>query len=497
MYRLNHEPDKLFVDSLEAKLMKKYSRKSFGFGMKIVYSFGVLGLFMGVLYYGFLNNVDPVRAFLDQAAENYNSQTNVLYEVFKFVDAESSDETIMYSYYAPDGSVLRIDEYSDGTKWYDMLLADGRYVRNDFPNGSFVCTDLIEDDSFVYRSFLRVAVDDYSKYEMWGGVDEESVIVDENYSLDAVYLEELDQAMIFTDSAKDVISSLIDSDQIQYEVTDDEYVFTLPAYWSPENQEMKYFFNKDTYLLNKQEHYYDGEIADTRYYIEYRYLDENEVGGVFDPETYGLVEYADYSDWPELYPETGCYYENGQKMNDSERDDFYTGLPEELITSFEKQIADVNTELFGVQLDLSYLEDEANWETYVNQTYGYSVLLPSDWGWIGEMMGFGDYYDDMTIIGPADGYEYSKYQIYLEAWNDMNAGREEDESWVDFYERLRLDGVSNSKEVGDGYVIYKLSNPDGTIDEYKLFELEEGIVVFGYDSDSWVHQKIVESVEVL
>jgi len=496
MYRLNHEPDKLFVDSLETKLMGKYPNKSFGFGMKVAYSFGVLSLFIGVLYYGFLNNADPVRAFLDQAAANYNSQDNVLYEVFKFVDPKSFDQdVVMYSYYAPDGSMFRIDEYSDGTKWYDMLLPGGRYVRDDFPNGSVICTDLFEYDSSVYRSFLRVAVDDYSKYEIWGGLDEGTSLVEE----DPVYLDlpgdysELDQAMIFTDSAKGIISSLLDSDEIQYEVTDDEYIFTLPAYWSPENQEMKYFFNKDTYLLNKQEHYYEGELADTRYYIEYRYLDENESEGVFDPENYGLVAYADYSDLPGLYPESGCYdYGTG-----SERNDFYPGLPEDLRISFEKQITDFKTEMFGVQLDLSYLEDESNWETYVNQTYGYSVLLPSDWGWIGEMMGFGDYYDDMTIIGPADGREYSKYQIYLEAWNDESVNKDEGESWVDLYERLRLDGVSNSKEIGDGYVVYKLSNPEDTIDTYKLFELVDGIVVFGYDSDSWVHQKIVEAVSVL
>jgi len=92
---------------------------------------------------------------------------------------------------------------------------------------------------------------------------------------------------------------------------------------------------------------------------------------------------------------------------------------------------------------------ESQLQTFVNNTYGYSIELPKTWGAIQTFGGSftPELYDDLEEIGPNlptafDENDRDQYFLSIEIFSDENSKRNPNESWLDFYTRFRLDEIN-------------------------------------------------------
>lgn len=92
-------------------------------------------------------------------------------------------------------------------------------------------------------------------------------------------------------------------------------------------------------------------------------------------------------------------------------------------------------------------------QTFINKKYSYSMELPKTWGAIqpyGESFTL-NLYDDLEEVGPNlptafDEEDKNQYYLSIEVFSDQNTKRETGQSWFDFYDKMRLQGHTYTKQ---------------------------------------------------
>lgn len=176
---------------------------------------------------------------------------------------------------------------------------------------------------------------------------------------------------------------------------------------------------------------------------------------------------------------------------------------------------------------------ESSLQTFINKKYGYSMELPKTWGAIqpyGESFTL-NLYDDLEEIGPDlptafDENDKNQYYLSVEVFSDQNAKRENSQSWFDFYDKLRLQGNTYTKQKLDDNTteiiffgkpnqtcgLVKIAETNGSlslenkcfdnnndVEFYKhtcrLIEHKNQLYSFCYNNENNIHSNIVKSIK--
>lgn len=143
-------------------------------------------------------------------------------------------------------------------------------------------------------------------------------------------------------------------------------------------------------------------------------------------------------------------------------------------------------------------------ETYENKKYGYTVQLPKSWGAIQPYgSSFTDNpYDEMETIGPLLGNSFNPNEHYLdiEVFSDKSAKRESNQSWIDFYKKLRLEGVKyETRPIENTYqsTEFVLSDNAGQYTRTCwLMENNNSLYTFCFHRDNNIHWSIIHSIKL-
>lgn len=144
-------------------------------------------------------------------------------------------------------------------------------------------------------------------------------------------------------------------------------------------------------------------------------------------------------------------------------------------------------------------------ETFTDQKYGYTLDLPKSWGAI-QPYGSAftdDPYDEMETIGPflphSMNINFNEHYLDIEVFTDEATLREPNESWIDFYKKLRLEDAKYEERRMDNN---KFTEIIGLNDagEYKstcrLMEGNDSLYSFCYHRENNIHQDIINSIRL-
>lgn len=129
------------------------------------------------------------------------------------------------------------------------------------------------------------------------------------------------------------------------------------------------------------------------------------------------------------------------------------------------------------------------------------VTLPSSWVSFSAFDGTPlpiEHLGDDIVYGAPDGM-----RILFELFDAENASKNPDESWYEFFLRLRLDSSTHSvleqkEENGIRYYVLSIENDDPAATRYyALFERENMILSLGFYEDNPTTRQIMDSVKFI
>ncbi len=157
--------------------------------------------------------------------------------------------------------------------------------------------------------------------------------------------------------------------------------------------------------------------------------------------------------------------------------------------------------------DTTDFTNSSNLQRYQNKKYGYTIELPKTWGAIQPYgASFTELYEDLETIGPnlptAFDDDRNKYYLDIEVFSDQTNQRQANETWLDWYKKLR---IKNEKYESMNYVNdrkYKVTEIT-LFDEkgdYKrscnLLEKNNKLYTFCFNRNNNIHTEIIQSIEL-
>jgi hypothetical protein len=180
-------------------------------------------------------------------------------------------------------------------------------------------------------------------------------------------------------------------------------------------------------------------------------------------------------------------------------------LLKEKITSLEANGLGDN----GLELNI----EGAEYKTYKNETYGYTIETPKTWGTISPIENSFryDFDDKMGIIGPYMGSESDKFRnpifIHYEKLNDGNP--ESYQSWFKDYKEHQGskystyasdESVNNALTKEKGYPIEELEEHRKDNGEYvethRFIRGAKAFLVFVYNKNNEMHKYVIDSIKI-
>lgn len=342
--------------------MKRYSMAYVG--ALVLVAFGTMMLLP--------RGLDP-QEFLAKASETYSESGNIFYE--KTLNQRFENETVQESsleevYYDDEGNYLRIirnpdtqeiaqvdmtvwDENNESRKYHSPDVEEGPVTIEEgsepdvwyetyMDSPKYYCVKTGETETITGQAFLKISQADPSVYTLDGSVEDK--IQDSGEEDAQAVLSEHDLPV---ETVKSYLNELKNSDEytsvLKKEGSVSYYVFEKDLADEEEPRHIAYYFNTETYKLDKQILTFANEPArqDITTYLENQSISSEQTASIFDPSKYDVVE----GHWivagaPDYATENGCYF-NGEKLSEEETQKVLDSLPTGVVSDWEKMFEEI------------------------------------------------------------------------------------------------------------------------------------------------------------
>jgi hypothetical protein len=329
----------------------------------------------------------------------------------------------------------------------------------------YVCVMSDEDEFSYFKNVLEVANDDLNNYAVYNTSKNKAEDPEIQYGPEISTepspesFNKLEEAKLNKDRAAEILQELMNTENLEFDNETfngtEYYTFSLPLYFNTDD-EVKYYFNADTYKLEIEERYpiEDPELKDVTTYLVSEYLDV-ESDSIFNAEKYELYEINFQDINFEL--EDACYKPDNTKMSDEEEKLFLSTLSEDAIYDFNK---------FGS----SYESDLNSGDpfSYIDIELAYGLIMPfKEWQ---ITAGFGEDHPGMDIVSK-DSSEILAAQsgevvkVSRNAWNGGYGNSvtiDHGNGLSTLYSHCSDIYVSEGDEVKQGQAIAKVGNSGRT-----------------------------------
>lgn len=321
--------------------MKRYSLAYVG--ALVLVAFGTMMLLP--------RGLDP-QEFLAKASEQYEIQTGIFHEErlsqrFEndvVVEASLEDwwsdgkgNTLWVVRNPETKEIVQVDmtvvnENGDSSNYLSPSMMEGMEMDDwdeTYAGDKYTCAEIEESDNMIYKSYLKVAEEDSSVYQVEG----ESESVEEEITPEQQLLNGDNSATVVRELLETIASG--NSDEREAYKEGDYFVFE----WGASEQTVYTYFDLDTYKLAKQKLTFGDEPNryDLTTYLAHEYLPADQAEEIFDPSQYDVKLSGMMSIGSTFIQESGCYYK-GEKLSEEETASLMESLPESAVTDWKEMM---------------------------------------------------------------------------------------------------------------------------------------------------------------
>lgn len=374
--------DPVQKDALKAQLLKaarnelgetERSVLAFNWNRMKRYSFAYLSflLGLGVLTMSFFpKGTLSAQEVLSSATAHYeNSSDTIFYEKREVTDYQSlpMQVTLEEVWSNAQGDVLQLLTPSDGHTEGSMIKLNEAGVPIDYESennaaplsdeelniaeamksGAYYCAVIQENRNNREETLLQVSKADPSIWFISSGKgDAESMKNGYGFieTAGSVNVKSLLDALLLQVNQNNDLSESNDY-HIEERTEEGAKKYVLSQSTLDElgrTQTHNYVFNAQSFELQRQEYYVDENLYSKTTYLEHRSFDADQREVIFDAESHGLIESAQFTTLIPSYIQTSGCYDGSQALNESETNALLQSIPEEARIQYEETLESLN-----------------------------------------------------------------------------------------------------------------------------------------------------------